>query len=132
MEKELSRCRKELSELTESTGKQQGVIDNLIVQGEDKDCTITRRDSTIRELESELHSTQATLRNETQRFTFEMESAGQRIASTEVERDQIERLRVDAVDEKKVCVCVCVLCESVCMTCMCIYMHIYRDTHKHI
>jgi hypothetical protein len=72
------------------------------LQGEDRDSTILRRDTQIHELESELHSTQTKLRSDTQRFEFELEKALKQLASTEAERDQIERLRVDAVDEKKV------------------------------
>jgi hypothetical protein len=102
MEQELSRLRRELSELLEGSVKHKGIIDNLILKGEDRDATISRRDIHIRELESELHSTQTKLRSDTQRFEFELEKAEKHLASTEAERDQIERLRVDAVDEKKV------------------------------
>lgn len=102
MELELSRLRREVSELLESSVKHTGIIDNLILQSEDKDSTISRRDNHIRELESELHSTQTKLRSDTQRFELELEKAGTHLALTEADRDQIERLRVDAVDEKKV------------------------------
>jgi len=102
MEQELSRLRRELSELLEGSVKHKGIIDNLILQGEDRDSTILRRDTQIHELESELHSTQTKLRSDTQRFEFELEKALKQLASTEAERDQIERLRVDAEDEKKV------------------------------
>ena len=71
------------------------------MKGEDRDATISRRDIHIRELESELHSTQTKLRSDTQRFEFELEKAEKHLASTEAERDQIERLRVDAPMQKQ-------------------------------
>ena len=95
MEKETSKCRKEIADLTESSGKQKGVIDNLILQGEDKDQTIMRRDTSIRELETELHNTENTLKMESERYRIELQGAERRIASAEEERDQVRRRESD-------------------------------------
>ena len=83
MEKETSKCRKDIAELKESSGKQKGVIDNLILQGEDKDQIIMRRDTSIRELETALHNAENKLKMDSERYRIELEGAERCIASAE-------------------------------------------------